>query len=43
MWSGARFKRNTSKGHYYELLKYYEGQASVATHDIEKVAGIAWI
>lgn len=37
LWSGARFKLKLWPGHYEDLLKYYEGQPSAATKDIEKV------
>jgi hypothetical protein len=36
LWSGGRFKLVMEKGYYNELLKYYQGQTSVATGDIEK-------
>jgi len=36
LWSGALFRLRLWPGHYSELLKYYEGQPSVATQEIEK-------
>lgn len=36
-WSGAKFKLDLWPGHYEDILKYYEGQPSSATEDIEKV------
>ena len=36
LWSGSRFKMNQWPGHYHDLLKYYEGQRSLATMEIEK-------
>lgn len=35
--SGAMFRLQLWPGHYAQLLKYYEGQPSVATQEIEKV------
>lgn len=36
VWSGAEFKKQLEPNMYGELLKYYEGQPSVATEEIEK-------
>jgi hypothetical protein len=37
LWSGSRFKQQQALGHYNDLLKYYEGQPSIATREIDKV------
>ena len=37
LWSGSKFKQQQAIGHYNDLLRYYEGQPSVATREIDKV------
>lgn len=37
LWSGARFKVSQYSGQYADILKYYEGQPSIATKEIDKV------